>query len=486
MKTESGTSSESYVSQMAATASPTPPAAATPTPEDPPASFEDLLLQQETAKTSTPASGATDWQGIIAGLTGKTPTVPAPGAAIPPVVPTPGDPTALEAAAGPAPGSPVAKTLLPLVNPLTSPVATAATPAVTLPAKGSSVPLYTGSSVFMAHSAILAAQTRQASTGPAPAKAETDPSSEQETTAAATLSLADEFGLTLPVVKSAGKAIGSSTTEKKSDASTSQGSFLQADTTAGASSWAMLGSGAQALPLSTQDNAGKQVTSLSNSPAGALKGASGTASAVAGMANGKTEKEMNATLDLPDLVVSTGTNPMVMKNSADVSIQLGTNHDFKDALGQVMRVAELSGLSNSTPPLRVAIEIQTPPGAIVNVYVSKQSDGYRAQLSANDPQALSWVQDQIGSLRQSTDTGVSVRWLPAQMETSASSSLSTASSGSESGLSWDRGGQGQQGNSQSNERQNAPRQKRPLFEGLLSPARSNSFLETVGVLGRAA
>jgi hypothetical protein len=485
MKTASGTSSDSYVSQMAATAGPTPPAASTPTPDDPPASFEDLLQQQETAKTSTPAPGATDWQGIIAGLTGKTPAVPAPGAAIPPAAPTPGDPTAPDVAAGPGPEIPVAKTLLPLVNPLTSPVATATMPAVTLPAKGSNVPLYTGSSIFMAHSAILAAQTRQASTETATAKAETEPS-EQETTAAASLSLADEFGLALPAVKSAGKAIGSSTTEKKSDASASQGSFLQAGTTASASSWAMLGSGGQPFQSVTQDTAGNKVTTLSNSPVGALKDASGTTSGVAGMANGKTEKEMNATLDLPDLVVSTGTNPMVMKNSADVSIQLGSNHDFKDALGQVMRVAELSGLSNSTPPLRVAIEIQTPPGAIVNVYVSKQSDGYRAQLSANDPQALSWVQDQIGSLRQSTDTGVSVRWLPAQMESSSSSSLSTASSGSESGLSWDRGGQGQQGNSQSNERQPAPRQKRPLFEGLLAPSRSNSFLETVGVLGRAA
>ena len=57
--------------------------------------------------------------------------------------------------------------------------------------------------------------------------------------------------------------------------------------------------------------------------------------------------------------------------------------------------------------MRVAIEIQTPPGAIVNVYVSKQPDDqWRAQLSTNDPQALSWVQDKMSSLRQSNEFGL--------------------------------------------------------------------------------
>ncbi len=201
------------------------------------------------------------------------------------------------------------------------------------------------------------------------------------------------------------------------------------------------------------------------------------------MGNGKKEEQMNATLDLPNLVVSTGVNPMVSRTSADVNIQLGGNQDFKDALSQVMHVAELSGLSSSTPPLRVAIEIQTPPGAIVNVYVSRQDDGYRAQLSASDPQALSYVQDQISSLRQSTDTGVPVRWLPAQLETS--SSVASSSSG-ESGLSWDRGGQSQQGNQQTaDDRQQASRQKRPLFDGLLAPVDSNSFIGAFGAVGSA-
>lgn len=193
---------------------------------------------------------------------------------------------------------------------------------------------------------------------------------------------------------------------------------------------------------------------------------------------------MNATLDMTDLMTSTGSTQTVEAPSASVHILLGTNNDFKDALAQVMHVAELSHLSTTTPPLRVAIEIQTPPGAVVNVYVSKQPDNtYRAQLGTDDLQALNWVQDQIGSLKQSTDTGVAVRWLPAQLETT---STLTTSSSSESGLGWDRGGQqGQNWHSsqqQADDRQQA-RQKRAGYADRLAPDLSIPF---IGALGRAA
>ena len=190
---------------------------------------------------------------------------------------------------------------------------------------------------------------------------------------------------------------------------------------------------------------------------------------------------MNATLDLTDLMAGTGTAPAITRTPADVNILLGTNNDFKDALAQVMHVAQLSNLSTSTPPLRVAIEIQTPPGAVVNVYVSKQPDNtYRAQLSTDDVQALHWVQQQIGSLKEAPDTGVTVRWLPAQLEMAPTSS-SSSSNGQDS--SWNRGGQGWQSSQEQQQQAHERRQKRGGYAGLLAPELSIPF---IGALGRAA
>jgi hypothetical protein len=199
------------------------------------------------------------------------------------------------------------------------------------------------------------------------------------------------------------------------------------------------------------------------------------------MASGKKEPEMNATLDLSDLMVSTGTTPEVTHGSADVQILLGTNNDFKDALTQVMHVAELSNLSATTPPLRVAIEIQTPPGAVVNLYVSKQPDNtYRAQLSTDDVQALHWVQQQIGSLKESTETGVEVRWLPAQLESAPASS---SSGNSQNDSAWNRGGQGWQSSQDQQEQANQRRQKRGGYTDVSTRELSLPFLSA---LGRAA
>ncbi len=192
---------------------------------------------------------------------------------------------------------------------------------------------------------------------------------------------------------------------------------------------------------------------------------------------------MNATLDLTDLMAGTGTTSAANRTPADVNILLGTNNDFKDALAQVMHVAELSNMSSTTPPLRVAIEVQTPPGAVVNVFVSKQPDDtYRAQLSTDDIRALHWVQDQIGSLKEATDTGVSVKWLPAQLETTTTFSSSSSSS-SQQDSPWNRGGQGWQSSQQQQEQADERRQKRGAYNSLLTPELSIPF---IGALGRAA
>ena len=186
---------------------------------------------------------------------------------------------------------------------------------------------------------------------------------------------------------------------------------------------------------------------------------------------------MNSTLNFPEIFA--GTNSVPQQTPVDMQIQLSTNHDFEDALKQVMHVAQLTQTSpSSRAPMRVELEIQTPPGAIVNVYVSKQNDQWRAQLSTNDPQALAWVQSKMSTLNQSSDLGVSVRWLPPQME-----GLTTSSSSSESGLGWDRGGQQQQGNQQQNEQQPSGRQKKiELFAGIgVGP-----FMEALTAVGSAA
>ncbi len=189
--------------------------------------------------------------------------------------------------------------------------------------------------------------------------------------------------------------------------------------------------------------------------------------------------DMNSTLDILSPVVSNGTNPLVMRTSADLHISLGTNHDFTDALDQVMRVAELGNMSRTTPPLRVAIEIQTPPGAIVNVYVSRQADSsYRAQLSTNDPEALRWVQTQIGSLKGATDTGSAIRWSPAQLESGTTATAGSTSSGSDRGYDWNRGGQQGQSGYQQDER--TPRRRAAAYDESDEPDTFAATFATVG------
>ncbi|HEX4140531.1 MAG TPA: hypothetical protein VHY09_09305, partial [Candidatus Methylacidiphilales bacterium] len=171
----------------------------------------------------------------------------------------------------------------------------------------------------------------------------------------------------------------------------------------------------------------------------------------------------------------------------EVNILLSSNNDFEVALKQVIHIAQLNDAtgSNSAAPTRVAIELQTPPGAIVNVYVSKQDDGYRAQLSATDPAALSWVQDKIASLRQGNDLGVEVKWLPAQVESSSSSLSATTTSSDGSNLNWNRDGQ-QQNNPSPGDRDQYQRQNQPSYEDDLTEAEADTFASNFATAGGLA
>ncbi len=198
---------------------------------------------------------------------------------------------------------------------------------------------------------------------------------------------------------------------------------------------------------------------------------------------------MNADINFPQLDILSGLgangSSTAQQAAPDMNILLGTNNDFTDALKQVMHVASLSDATSTHMPLRIAIEIQTPPGAVVNVYVSKQNDQYRAQLSTNDPVALTWVQNQMSSLK-STDLGVNVRWLPPQTENTGNSlSTANASTGQENNLGWDRGGQGQSSYQQPDERSQSRRQTQD-DELELAGVGANPFMETLTALGRAA
>ena len=265
--------------------------------------------------------------------------------------------------------------------------------------------------------------------------------------------------------------------EKKSAVASSEWTFLHSDTTGSSTDSNILGLLSAPSVSISQSSVNQSLTTGSESANLSLNSVSGSASGLTGTANVEKEKAMNATFNFPEILSSYGTNTASQHTAVDMHIQLSTNNDFEDALKQVMHVAQLTQTNESRTPMRVAMEIQTPPGAIVNVYVSRQNDQWRAQLSTNDPQALSWVQDKMSSLRQSNDLGMDVRWLPPQME-----ATSTSSSG-DSGLAWDRGGQGQQGSQSQDERQQPARQKKTeLFAGI----GTGQFMEALTALRSAS
>jgi hypothetical protein len=293
---------------------------------------------------------------------------------------------------------------------------------------------------------------------------------------AATIAMIE--GKDIPSTNASPVIIGSQTKEKKSTLSNGEGTFIQSGTSGSSALSSMLNMLSSAVTGPNQSADQQTVTTNSSSKGSSLESLAGAAAGPAGTANVEKGKDMNALLNFPEIFSGSGTSTVSEHTPVNMHIQLSTNNDFEDALKQVMHVAQLTQTNESRTPMRVAIEIQTPPGAIVNVYVSRQNDQWRAQLSTSDVQALTWVQDKMSSLRQSDDIGVDVKWLPPQIET-----ISTSAS-SESNLGWDRGSQSQQNFQQEQEdRQQTARQKRAeVFAGI----GSGQFMETLTTVGSAA
>jgi len=481
MKAYSGSTSEGFLPA----ATPGTGASATavaPAPKDPSATFNDYLQQQQDSSTPTPHAPA--WTG--AATLPATPPVPGSNPLATALLTAPSDPTAIPPSAFLGMRSINVPSKTPDAKPAATPRATeddAALADETSPAHaaktlGAPMPL----SVIMAHAAILASTKGNAGAAAPSTPATTETTSETASESALKTPSAPVF--TLPIFQFSGKSATTSIAEKKSAGSTPERSFIQANGE-NASTLAMaLGLATAGAGQVTQASGNAAVTSNETASIKGFGGGAAGGLASAGMANGKKDGDMNATLEMPSMVASTGTNPLVNRTSADVHILLGSNKDFTEALEQVVHVADLSNLSKVTPPLRVAIEIQTPPGAIVNVYVSRQADSYRAQLSTDDPVALSWVQDQISSLKTSSDSGVAVKWLPAQLEASPTAGAST-SSGGDRNLDWNRG-QNQQGYQDANERQQSSRQQRGFYADESTEEAHVPFLETLGIMGRAA
>jgi hypothetical protein len=507
MKAYSGSTSEGFLPPTASTGTGSSATAVAPAPEDPSATFADHLQQEQ--KNAPPTTAITVTWANLSSQVATTPVVTPPAVTLPvSVTATPVTPstvttpliTANIATPDPTNVPPTAFLALRGVNAMVTPTAktTPPAPAATMKtapqtdetdettstttssklSKTSNAPMPLA--MIMAHAAILAAATR--GNGATNTATTASAATTSETTSESDLESAEAPAFSLPIFPFAGKSATTSIAEKKSAGTTPERSFIQADGGTSASLAMVLGLGLTGLTPVTQDSSSQSVTTKDFSSLKSMGSASTGGLASAGMANGKKDGDMNATLEMPSLIASTGTNPMVSRTSADVHILLGSNKDFQEALEQVVHVADLSNLSRVTPPLRVAIEIQTPPGAIVNVYVSRQADSYRAQLSTDDPIALGWVQSQISSLKTSSDTGVAVKWLPAQLETSPASASST-STGSDRNLDWNRG-QNQSGYQQ-DERQQSQRQKRESYSDDSSEA-AVPFLATFGALGGAA
>lgn len=65
-------------------------------------------------------------------------------------------------------------------------------------------------------------------------------------------------------------------------------------------------------------------------------------------------------------------------------------------------------------PRRVEIQMQTPPGAVVTLSLTRSNGELRAQFDANSAQTLQWLNNEVGRL-QNMNFGMAVRWAPPQM-----------------------------------------------------------------------
>jgi len=314
-------------------------------------------------------------------------------------------------------------------------------------------------------------------TTPAAKNSETSPASVAKLSADSTAETVFAIGNQIPLPAPGVPATCTPHTEKKSTPASAKGSFLQPNGTPPTIASSLSGILGTSTATSSESIGEQSVTPTAESKNVSSIGLSANGTSTSGTANVEQQAAMNATLNNPAIYSSYGASVPDHQRPAEMNILLSSNNDFHDALTQVMHVAQLTQTNESRTPMRVEMEIQTPPGAIVNVYVSRQNDQWRAQLSTNDPQALSWVQDQMSSLRQSNTFGMEVRWLPPQMEGSASHNAD---------LSWDRGGQGQAGYQQPDDRSQSQRQKKASDASAPAAIRPSQFINTLTALGRAA
>ncbi len=327
-------------------------------------------------------------------------------------------------------------------------------------------------STMMVQALILAANAQQS---PATAAVST-------TTVTATTTTAIAAGKDLPLWGLTKSASASPLKEKKSGSSIAEGSFLQApppSTPTDVRAKNLVGPPS----ITISHLAGlQQVTPITGAKNSSSTTLPDVTSSVAGTANVEKTKAMSPDIINSQIIALSGLGTQgsaLQQTSADVNILLSSNNDFQDALKQVMHVAQLTQTDETRTPMRVAIEIQTPPGAIVNVYVSRQNDQWRAQLSTNDPQALTWVQDKMSSIR-SGDIGVDVKWLPPQMESSSTGGNTN------SNLGWDHGGQNQSNYQPSDERPQPQRQRKGTPEPELEVIGAGAFMNTFASIQEAA
>ncbi len=91
------------------------------------------------------------------------------------------------------------------------------------------------------------------------------------------------------------------------------------------------------------------------------------------------------------------------------SITLSSQHRLETVLDSVFEETPLP------TPRRIEVKLQTPQGSQITLYIARVNQELRAQFSANNQQALAWLQSEIGQLR-TLNSSEAIRWLPAQME----------------------------------------------------------------------
>ena len=425
------------------------------------------------AITTVPSLASAGASTTLPGSTSPAASTTVPGSVPPAALPTVPDLT-----------STIASTILPSS---TSPATSATVPSSVPPPALTTVPDLTSavaSTTLPGSTSPAASTTAPVSVTPAALTIVPDLTSAAASTAVAvtTTTTAVAMGKELPLLGLTKGTTVNLLKEKKSDPTSAEGSFLQVSTTstpADANPSTLFG---RPLTTTSQPSDLQQVATQTDSKNSLTFDLSSATSSIAGTANVEKTKAMN-----PDIINAQitalsglGTQGSALQDTpADVHILLNSNNDFQDALKQVMHVAQLTQTDDSPAPMRVAIEIQTPPGAIVNVYVSRQNDQWRAQLSTNDPQALTWVQDKMSSIR-SGDVGVDVKWLPPQMESSSTGGNTN------SNLGWDRGGQNQSNYQQPEERSQSRRQGKASPEPELETVGASAFMNTFAAVQGAA